>query len=115
MSSTSFVDFLVHRTTPRSMKPEQEVLGLRATTASAPHAIAARAVAIGGAASRDGRKLIRKQRRRHRPWSSCDDVGDLPHPTAGRIIGGFTMIVGISTFALMRSRPPEPNHPVMSS
>lgn len=109
-------------------------------------AIAARAVAIGGAASRDGRRLIRKHaasigigaaamtwvtaaaaftvaedvgegRRVHSffdaLWWSLSTIttvgyGDIyPVTAAGRIIGGFTMIVGISTFALITAKVAE--------
>ena len=109
-------------------------------------AIGARAVAIGGAASRDGRRLIRKHaasigigaaamtwvtaaaaftvaedvgegRRVHSffdaLWWSLSTIttvgyGDIyPITAAGRIIGGFTMIVGISTFALITAKVAE--------
>ncbi len=109
-------------------------------------AIAARAVAIGGAASRNGRKLIQKHaasigigaaamtwvtaaaaftvaedvgegRRVHSffdaLWWSLSTIttvgyGDIfPITATGRIIGGFTMIVGISTFALITAKVAE--------
>ena len=109
-------------------------------------AIAARALAIGGAASRDGRKLIRKhaasiglgaaamtwvtaaaaftvaedvgEGRRLQSffdalWWSLSTIttvgyGDIyPITAAGRIAAGFTMIVGISTFALITAKVAE--------
>lgn len=109
-------------------------------------AIAARAVAIGGAASRDGRRLIRKHAASIALGSaaftwlmsaaaftivedvgvdgridSFDDAlwwslstittvgyGDIyPMTGAGRLVGGFTMIVGISTFALVTAKVAE--------
>ena len=106
-------------------------------------AIAMRAAAIGAAASRDGRAMIRKHAagfalgmaaltwvtsaaaftiaedvgvggRIHSffdaLWWSLSTIttvgyGDIyPVTAAGRIIGGFTMIVGISTFALVTAK-----------
>ncbi len=106
-------------------------------------AIVIRVAAIGGAASRDGRAMIRKHAAgfglgmagltwvtsaaaftlvedvgvgRRIPsfsdalWWSLATIttvgyGDIyPVTTAGRIIGGFTMIVGISTFALVTAK-----------
>jgi voltage-gated potassium channel len=106
-------------------------------------AIAIRAAAVGGTASRDGRAMIRKHAasfalgmatvtwltsaaaftiaedvgvggRVHSffdaLWWSLSTIttvgyGDIyPVTTAGRIIGGFTMIVGISTFALVTAK-----------
>jgi voltage-gated potassium channel len=106
-------------------------------------AIAIRAAAIGGSASRDGRRMLREHAasialglagltwltaaaaftvaedvgvngRVHSffdaLWWSVSTIttvgyGDIyPVTTAGRIIGGFTMIVGISTFALVTAK-----------
>ena len=106
-------------------------------------AVAIRAAAIGGTASRDGRKMIRQHAasfalglagltwltsaaaftiaedvgvngRIHSffdaLWWSLSTIttvgyGDIyPVTAAGRIIGGFTMIVGISTFALVTAK-----------
>ena len=106
-------------------------------------AIAIRAAAIGGSASRDGRRMIREHAasfalgmagltwltsaaaftvaedvgvngRIHSffdaLWWSLSTIttvgyGDIyPVTAAGRIIGGFTMIVGISTFALVTAK-----------
>ena len=106
-------------------------------------AIAIRAAAIGGSASRDGRRMLREHAasfalgmagltwltsaaaftvaedvgvsgRIHSffdaLWWSLSTIttvgyGDIyPVTTAGRIIGGFTMIVGISTFALVTAK-----------
>ena len=106
-------------------------------------AIAIRAAAIGGSASRDGRAMIRKHAAGFAigmaaltwvtsaaAFTVAEDVGVggrvhsffdalwwslgtittagageiYPVTVAGRIIGGFTMIVGISTFALVTAK-----------
>jgi voltage-gated potassium channel len=116
---------------------------LRALRLIRPAAVLIRAVAIGGTASRDGRRLLREHAaglalgvaaltwltsaaaftvaedvgidgRLHSfsdaLWWSSETIttvgyGDVyPVTSAGRIIGGFTMLVGISTFALVTAR-----------
>lgn len=116
---------------------------LRAARLIRPVAIAIRAAAIGGAASRDGRAMLRRHAasfalglagltwvtsaaaftvaedvgvggRVHSfvdaLWWSLSTIttvgyGDIyPVTAAGRVIGGFTMIVGISTFALVTAK-----------
>jgi voltage-gated potassium channel len=117
--------------------------GLRAARAVRVGIVVARAVAIGGAASRDGRRLIRDHAAAIALWSAAltwvlsaaaftiaEDVGEgrriesffdalwwslatittvgygdiFPITAAGRIVGGFTMIVGISTFAVVTAK-----------
>ena len=144
---SEFLSLLIVAGQAFTLVPSLAALGLLRTLRAARLlrvvAIAIRAAAIGGSASRDGRRMIREHAgsfalglagltwvtaaagftvaedvgvngRIHSffdaLWWSLSTIttvgyGDIyPVTVAGRIIGGFTMIVGVSTFALVTAK-----------
>jgi voltage-gated potassium channel len=144
---SEYLSLLIVMAQALTLLPHLEALGLlrslRAARLVRPAAILIRAIAIGGAASRDGRRVLREHAaglalgvaamtwltsaaaftvaedvgvngRLHSfsdaLWWSSETIttvgyGDVyPITNTGRIIAGFTMLVGISTFALVTAR-----------